>query len=82
MMRCRMRTHVDSIVVHLGAHLTPEQMERVAYAMQEQPDEEFVRRMPREVMEQIQRVESLRQGQARDCTYRVPRISLVQPSGL
>lgn len=82
MMRCRMRTHVDSIVVQLDAHLTEEQMKRVTYAMQEQPDEEFVRRMPAEVMEQIQRVEALRQGQARDCTYRVPRIPLLRPSGL
>lgn len=78
-MRCRMRTHIDSIVVQLDEHLSPEQMERIRFAMQEQPNEEFIRRMPPDVMTLIRAIEAMDRSADETCVYEAPRIPLRRP---
>ncbi|MEM6783661.1 MAG: hypothetical protein AAF624_08005 [Bacteroidota bacterium] len=75
-MRCRMRTHIDSVVVALESELTPEQVNRVRYVMQEQPDEVFSKRMPADMMRLIQSFESMGRPADQECVYQAPRIPL------
>ncbi|MEM8599559.1 MAG: hypothetical protein AAGF99_06550 [Bacteroidota bacterium] len=58
LMRHRIHTHVDSVLVQLDVHLTDAQMERVVYALRVRPNETFANRIPAPLRARIEAAEA------------------------